>query len=109
MDDPYYNLLDRYPEICKPSFTLKDPQHGVRHHIPTEGAPVQSRARRLDPEKLAIAKAELEKLVDLGIAYRGKSEWSSPLLVTTKLNGGWRVCGDYRRLNNMTTDDRYPV
>ena len=74
MDDPYYNLLDRYPEICTPSFTLKDP--------------VQSRARRLDPEKLAIAKAELEKLVDLGIAYRGKSEWSSPLLVTTKPNGG---------------------
>ena len=29
--------------------------------------------------------------------------------MTTKPNGGWRVCGDYRRLNAMTTDDRYPV
>ena len=110
IDDPYYQLLDSYPEILTPSFTLKEPVHGVRHHIPTkEGPPVQSRARRLDPEKLAVAKAEIEKLVDLGVCYRGKSEWSSPLLVTTKPCGGWRVCGDYRRLNNLTTDDRYPV
>ena len=107
--DPYYKLLDRFPEITTPSFTIKEPEHGVEHHIPTSGTPVQSRARRLDPEKLAVAKAELEKLCELGICYRGKSEWSSPLLVTTKPNGGWRVCGDYRRLNNLTTDDRYPV
>ena len=110
IDDPYYQLLDSYPEILTPTFTLKEPEHGVRHYIPTkEGPPVQSRARRLDPEKLAVAKAEIKKLVDLGVCYRGKSDWSSPLLVTTKPCGGWRVCGDYRRLNNLTTDDRYPV
>ena len=110
IDDPYYKLLDQYPEITTPTFTIKQPEHDVRHHIPTgDSPPVQSRSRRLDPEKLAVAKAELEKLVDLGVCHRGKSEWSSPLLVTTKPNGGWRVCGDYRRLNNLTTDDRYPV
>ena len=109
INDPCFALLDKFPEICTPSFTIKEPQHGVKHHIPTSGQPVQSRARRLDPEKLAVAKAELQKLVDLGVCYRGKSEWSSPLLVTTKPNGGWRVCGDYRRLNGLTADDRYPV
>ena len=108
-EDPFFKLLDRFPEIQTPTFTIREPKHGVRHHIPTDSPPVQSRARRLDPEKLAVAKAELDKLVDLGIAYRGKSEWSSPLLVTTKPCGGWRVCGDYRRLNAMTPDDMYPV
>ena len=108
-EDPFFKLLDQYPEIQTPTFTLKEPKHGIKHHIPTDSPPVQSRARRLDPEKLAVAKEEIQKLVDLGVCYRGKSEWSSPLLVTTKPCGGWRVCGDYRRLNAMTTTDQYPV
>ena len=103
-------LLQSYPEITTPSFTLKEVRHGVEHQIPTgDNRPVQSRARRLSPEKLAVAKAEIEKLVQLGVCKRGKSEWSSPLLVTTKPDGGWRVCGDFRRLNAMTPDDKYPV
>ena len=109
--DPRFDaLLDEFPEITTPSFRLKEVSHGVEHHIPTDGhRPVQARARRLCPEKLAVAKAEIEKLCELGVCKRGKSEWSSPLLVTTKPDGGWRVCGDYRRLNAMTPDDKYPV
>ena len=26
-----------------------------------------------------------------------------------KPSGGWRPCGDCRRLNQITTDDRYPL
>ena len=120
--NPYYQLLDKkFPDLSNPTFKVKEVNHGVYHYIPTEGPPVQSRARKLDPEKLAVAKSEIDKLVELGVCERGKSDWSSPLLVTTKpCNnpctcevqkpcGGWRVCGDYRRLNNLTTDDRYPV
>ena len=119
--DPFYQLLDnKFPNLSNPSFRVKDVDHGVLHHIPTEGPPVQARARKLDPEKLAVAKAEIEKLVELGVCERGKSRWSSPLLVTTKPCqspctcdkekpcGGWRVWGDYRRLNHMTTN-QYPV
>ena len=108
-DSPYYRLLDEYPSLMTPSFTPKEVKHGVRHYIPTSGRPVQSRARRLNSEKLAIAKAELEKLCKLGVCHRAKSEWSSPLLVADKPGGGYRVCGDYRRLNCQTEDDKYPV
>ena len=119
--DPFYQLLDSYPSLSTPSFTPKDVSHGVKHHIPTNCHPIQSKARKLNPEKLEIAKREFQKLVDLGVCYRGKSEWASPLMVAQKPCqspctcaqsfpcGGWRVCGDYRRLNNATLDDKYPV
>ena len=45
----------------------------------------------------------------MGIVRRSKSSWASPLHVVAKSDRGWRPCGDYRRLNNVTVDDRYPV
>ena len=107
--DPCYKLLDDFPTLTNPSFELKEPLHGVKHHIPTTGRPIQSRARKLAPEKLAMAKTELERLVKMGVCHRGKSEWSSPMHVVGKPDGGQRVCGDYRRLNTVTIDDKYPV
>ena len=108
-NDKFYKLLDSFPSITTPAFTIKQPSHGVKHHIPTLCPPIQSRVRKLAPDKLQVAKTEIDKLVELGVCRRGKSEWASPLMVAPKPGGGWRVCGDYRRLNNATPDDKYPV
>ena len=63
----------------------------------------------MEGEKLRIAKEEFLKMESLGIVRRSDSPWASPLHVVPKSDGSWRPCGGYRRLNSVTSDDRYPL
>ena len=80
-----------------------------RHYIETSGPPLHARPRRLDGEKLQVAKDEFNKMEQMGIIQRSDSPWASPLHVVPKADGTWRPSGDYRRLNVVTKDDRYPL
>ncbi|KAJ8372904.1 hypothetical protein AAFF_G00275540 [Aldrovandia affinis] len=44
-------------------------KHGVDHFIATTGPPATPGARRLDPQKLAVAKAEFDSMERLGIVH----------------------------------------
>lgn len=69
---------------------------------------------------------EVEKLLDANIIYPiFKSKWISPIQVVPKKGGitmmknknneliptriGWRVCIDYRKLNNVTQKGHFPL
>jgi hypothetical protein len=88
---------------------LPQTSHGVEHHLETRGLPIASPFRRLDPEKLAAAKAEFAALERDGISRRSSRNWASPLHMVKKPDGLWRCCCDYRRLNNVTVPDTYPL
>jgi hypothetical protein len=75
-----------------------------------------------------VVRAEVIKLLDAGIIYPiSDIKWVSPIhvvskragltivknqdneLVPTRIQLGWRVCIDYRKLNAATRKDHFPL
>ncbi|KAJ8409400.1 hypothetical protein AAFF_G00228010 [Aldrovandia affinis] len=67
--DMFQRLLMDFPDLTTPTFSSAAVKHGVDHFIATTGPPVHARARRLDPQKLAVAKAEFDSMERLGIVH----------------------------------------
>jgi hypothetical protein len=55
---------------------------------PVATPPVFAKSRRLDPEKLQIAKAEFKRLESAGIIHHSKPPWYPKMMVLAAL---WRL------------------
>ena len=51
----------------------------------------------------------IEKNIEQGLMEPCSSPWAAPLLLVRKQNGKWRLVCDYRKLNNVTISDNYPL
>ena len=90
--------------------------------------PTRDAQRRLNPPMMEVVKKEILKLLNVGIIYPiSDSKWVSPVqvvpkksgitvvkneeneLVPTRVQTGWRVCIDYRKLNAATRKDHFPL
>ena len=84
----------------------------VEHHInlkPNQ-KPVVQKLRQLGKIKEKALLKEVKKLLQAGFIYPVEdSEWVSPVVVTPKKNGKWRICVDYKPLNTATKRDHFPL
>ncbi len=105
----FARIVFQYPSILDKNNCLREVKHNTEFEIPTNCAPIFSKPRRLDPVKFMAAKKEFLKMEKMGIVRRSKSAWASPLHIVPKKDGSLRPVGDFRRLNNATQPDKYPL
>lgn len=87
----------------------------VKHRIRTKNEdPINIKAHRLPPVQTQEIKMQVEKMLKDNIVQESHSPWSAPVhLVPKKIDASgvqkWRMVVDYRRLNDITMDDKYPL
>lgn len=80
------------------------------HHINIgNNMPIVTTPYRLSPIKRNILKEELNKMIADEIIEESETPYAAPVALIAKKDGGTRVCIDYRKLNSITTPDRYPL
>ncbi len=82
----------------------------VKHTIDTgDQRPIRLPPSRLPITKQKIEKEEVQKMLDRGVIEPCQSSWASPVVLVTKKDGTTRFCVDYRKLNDVTRKDAYPL
>ena len=59
-------------------------------------------------ERVIVA-GQCKELLDADVIEVSNSPWGAPVLLVLKEDGTWRFCVDYRRLNEVTVGDVYPL
>lgn len=74
-----------------------------------DNQPVATSPYRLPPLKRQQLKIELDEMLRQHIIEESDSPFASPVVMIPKKDGSTRVCIDYRRLNEITVPDQYPM
>eukprot|EP00741_Cyanophora_paradoxa_P001873 tig00000520_g1815.t1 len=106
-------LLKRYSRAFADSVTATEGTANLLHyeHVIrlTSRLPVFTPPRRVSPHAEAFARAEIKRLLELGLIQPSQAAYGSPVVLAPKKDGTWRFCVDYRRLNAITERDVFPL
>jgi hypothetical protein len=87
----------------------------IKHRIrTTDEVPVYTKSYRYPFVHRQEVRDQIAKMLDQGIIRPSDSAWSSPIWVVPKKADAsgrqkWRLVVDFRKLNDKTIDDKYPI
>ena len=106
----FFNLLLSYADIFAVSSSDLGRTSKLQHGINTGNAvPIRQPARRLPPHRQDKVRRLLNEMLEKGVIEQSTSPWASPIVLVQKKDGTIRFCVDYRKLNNVTCKDAYPL
>ncbi|XP_071906170.1 uncharacterized protein [Coffea arabica] len=103
-------VLRQYPQVFATPTGLP-PERELDHQITLKPG---AEPFKLKPYRYPHAhKTEIEKqvaeMLSSGIVTYSSSPFASPVLLVKKKDNSWRLCVDYRKLNELTVKDQFPI
>ncbi|KAL0176818.1 hypothetical protein M9458_029148, partial [Cirrhinus mrigala] len=109
------HLVGQFPDV----FSSRPGQTNViQHDIRTPpGVIVRQRPYRvpeacrqaIEEEVQEMLKLGVQEMLKLGVIEPSRCPWSSPIVMVPKPDGTLRFCNDFRRLNEVSQFDGYPM
>ncbi|GFW28489.1 retrovirus-related Pol polyprotein from transposon 412 [Trichonephila clavipes] len=82
----------------------------TKHRIDTgEHPPIKQHSRRLPFAKQEEVQKLIKDMKNNDVIEPSSSPWAPPIVLVRKKDGSTRFCVDYRRLNDVTKKDSYPL
>ena len=72
-------------------------------------SPISMTPHRMAPVELQELRVQLKELLDKGFIRPSTSPWGAPVLFAKKKGKTLRLCIDYRQLNKVMIQNRYPL
>lgn len=97
-----------FPEDLPPHLP---PEREVVMKIPVKpgSTPPCQAPYRTNPKSQDTIEKTIEYLVSHGLVRPSTSEYGAPVTLVPKPDGSWRFCTDYRKLNAVTQEAKYPL
>ena len=75
----------------------------------TNSEPFRERFRRIAPPMVDEVRQHIQEMLDGGAIHPSQSPWCNAVVLVRKKDGSLRFCIDFRKLNERTRKDAYPL
>ena len=104
-------LTEQFKDIFEEPKALPPFKENHNHKIILkEGSdPVNQRPYRYAVQQKNEIDKMIQDLLKAGTVQPSSSTYAAPVVLVKKKDNTWRLCVDYRKLNEMTVKDRFPI
>ncbi|XP_071677018.1 uncharacterized protein [Lolium perenne] len=104
-------IVCEYPDVFHEELPGMPPDRDIEFIIELipGTAPIAQRPYRMNPQELIELKKQLDDRLSKGLIRPSASPWGSPVIFVDRRDGTIRLCVDYRKLNDVTIKNKYPL
>ena len=103
------SLVQEYEDVFHKATGVPSRVRGTFHTILASGPPIRQPKRRFSDRERVLVETHVQEMLAAGVIRESDSPWSSPVVLAQKKDNTIRFCVDYRRLNQRTRRDAYPL